>query len=43
MKDVETISLLSPFELSNAIAALRNAGAIYSPRLDFIKILSFKL
>ncbi|WMW23260.1 hypothetical protein RE476_05370 [Methanolobus mangrovi] len=43
MKDVETMSLLTPFELSNAIAALRGAGALYSPRIDFIKLLAFKI
>ncbi|WP_319507145.1 hypothetical protein [uncultured Methanolobus sp.] len=43
MTDVETMSLLTPFELSNAIAALRSAGALYSPRIDFIKLLAFKV
>lgn len=43
MADVEKISLLTPFELSDALASLRSAGAIYSPRVDSIKLLSFKL
>ncbi|WP_342304708.1 hypothetical protein [Methanolobus sp. ZRKC5] len=41
MVDVEKTSLLTPFELSNALASLRSAGAIYSPRIDFIKLLAF--
>ncbi|WP_406661201.1 hypothetical protein V7O66_01385 [Methanolobus sp. ZRKC3] len=43
MEDVERISSLTPFELSNALTALKSAGAIYSPRIDFIKLLAFKL
>ncbi|WP_321431207.1 hypothetical protein [uncultured Methanolobus sp.] len=36
LDNVEKILDLTPFELSNALTSLKKAGAVYSPRINFI-------